>query len=589
MKKIRRFPPQLALLCLLAVALTLILRENLSKRPARLHQLANGQVEMCLSCHQEEKLDPAHGREVLGCAACHLGDPLAIEKKQAHKGIVKNPGDLRVVEKTCGVEGCHAQDVQKVKNSLMATNRGIIATLRYYWGEAPNQHGDFSVEELIKTGENSLALDYFRKLCATCHLWKQKGDLEGFFGEKGGGCTACHYIRPQAPTATRPWETFLKFGREKKKPHPLIVKKVPTENCVRCHNRSGRVGTSYLGVYEGESYGTPYEQGGLSKKSLPGDRFYLELPADIHHQKGMACIDCHTRDEVMGDGKRYAHYEQALEISCAVCHAANLPAKTRRGKELNNVKLVEGKATLIGKLDGKAHPLNPPKSGACDYPGHKRLGCESCHSPWIPQCYGCHAKRDMRETHLDKLSGKETQGWWEEGRSYLRYEKPMLALWRDKVVTVTPGCQDIVTLIDEKGKPAGAFNSLTMAALNPHTTQKAARACGDCHASPKTVGLGEGTLWKEKGQWRFSGLDQGVQTEAGPTPPLDGFVNIEGKPLQKSARPDLRPFNKEELARILRVGQCLPCHKDYTDKVYQNYSREKKCPVFDEESGATGR
>jgi hypothetical protein len=217
------------------------------------------------------------------------------------------------------------------------------------------------------------------------------------------------------------------------------------------------------------------------------------------------------------------------------------------------------------------------------------MGCESCHSSWIPQCYGCHAKRDMRETHLDKLTGKETAGWWEEGRSYLRFEKPMLAIWKDKIVTVTPGCQDVVTLIDKEGKPAGSFNSLTMAALSPHTTQKAGRTCADCHTSTKTVGLGEGTAWKEKGQWRFAGLDQGLQTQAGPTPPLDGYVDINGKPLQKSARPDLRPFNKGELARILRVGQCLPCHKDYNDKVYRDYAPDKKCPVFDEESGTASR
>ena len=78
-----------------------------------------------------------------------------------------------------------------------------------------------------------------------------------------------------------------------------------------------------------------------------------------------------------------------------------------------------------------------------------------------------------------------------------------------------------------------------------------------------------------------------MQTAHGQTPPLDGYVDITGKPLQKSARPDLRPFNKEELSRILRVGQCLPCHKDYSDKVYRNYDRSRKCPVFDEEKGTT--
>lgn len=184
---LKKPPFRLIIALLLAVIALLIGHENLKQRPSQLYQTVGGQVEMCLACHQQERLDPAHDVTVLGCSSCHLGNPLAAEKGAAHQGIVKNPGDLRVVERTCGVNGCHAIDVPKVKNSLMATNRGIIATLLYYWGEAPDQYGDYSVEELLASGKSSLALDYFRKLCATCHLWKQKGDLPGVFGEKGGG------------------------------------------------------------------------------------------------------------------------------------------------------------------------------------------------------------------------------------------------------------------------------------------------------------------------------------------------------------------------------------------------------------------
>ena len=570
---------RLILLLLLIGLVALIVSEQLTKRPQELFQTTTGRVEMCLSCHQKEKLDPAHDTKILGCSSCHLGDALAIGKEAAHKGMVLNPGDLRVVEQTCGNGSCHASDVKKVKNSLMATNRGILATLLYYWGEAPTQNGDYSVEKLLKSGETSLALDYFRKLCGTCHLWKQKGDLPGFFGEKGGGCTACHHVMPDLPPIT----TLTAEGKvEKRKPHPLITKKVPVENCVRCHNRSGRVGISYQGIFEAEAYGTPYEEGGLSSKQLPGDRFYLELPNDIHHQKGMACIDCHTRDEIMGDGKYYAHYEQQLEITCASCHTRGEPGLTRRNNKLNNIEQADGQVVLIGKLDDKKHQVRPPKKGTCDYAGHKRLSCESCHSNWVPQCYGCHVKRDMRETHLDKLTLKETKGWWEEGRSYLRYERPMLAVWDQEVVIVTPGCQDVVTLLDEEGKLANSFNSFTMAALNPHTTQAKGRTCADCHTSPKTLGLGEGSVWYEKGQWFFKPVNQGVKTPEGQTPPLDAYVTIDGQPLQKSSRPDLRPFNKEELGRILRVGRCLPCHTSYEDPAFRNYTPETKCPVYDE-------
>ena len=564
----------------------LIIREQTTKRPQQLTVTTDGRVEMCLSCHGKEKLDGAHDGLVVGCSPCHLGDPLAIEKAKAHKGMVLNPGDLRVVAQTCGVEGCHPADIHKVKNSLMATNRGILATLLYYWGERDHHNAEIGIEQLLRTGESSLALDYFRKLCATCHLWKQKNDLPGapaFFNEKGGGCSACHYILPEGValnTVTK--EVAAPSGDIKlEKPHPLVVKRVPEDNCIRCHNRSGRIGLSYIGIFESEGYGTPFEKGGLSTQRLVGDRFYLKMAEDIHHAKKMACIDCHTRNEIMGDGNNYAHYEEQLEITCQSCHDAN-PGLTRKGERLNNVARKDDRFVLTGKIDGKERELKPPSRDICLYPGHRRMKCEACHSTWVPQCNGCHVKRDKRETHLDKLALQETKGWWEEGRSYIRYEKPMLAVWKNEVVIVTPGCQDLVTLIDEQGKSEGGFNRFTMAAINPHTIQAKGRSCKDCHASPKTIGLGEGTVVKRDGQWHFSPVDRGVRSGGETMPGFDNFVTIDGTPLQHGSRQDLRPFNGEELRRILRVGLCLDCHPSQSDPAYHNYDQKRPCPVFRE-------
>ncbi len=567
------------LLLLLAVGL-LIYREMTTKRPDHVYITTSGRIDMCLSCHLEEKLDPAHDPRVIGCASCHLGDALAIDKERGHKDMVLNPGDLRVVEKTCGIEGCHPTDVKKVMNSLMATNRGIIGTLLYYWDESDSQDSDLTVKQLMDSGETSLALDYFRKLCATCHLWKQKNDLPGapdFFNEKGGGCSACHYLLPEGEEV----QGVAGFGDDirvqKKKQHPLIIRKVAEENCIRCHNRSGRIGLSYTGIFESEGYGTPYEKGGMSSKQLPGQRFYLEIAEDIHHQKGMACIDCHTRNEIMGDGTSYAHYEDQLEISCEMCHSEK-PGITRKGDPVINISKQGDKFQMTGKINDKVYPLAQPKKGVCDFEGHKRMTCESCHSTWVPQCYGCHAKRDETQKHLDKLTLEETAGMWEEGRSYIRYEKPMLALWNDEVVIVTPGCQDVVTLIDKDGNVEGGFNRFTMAAINPHTTQASGRSCADCHQSTKTVGLGEGTVSVDaEGVWSFAGINQGVDTLVGQTVPLDAFVDINGVALQHSSRPELRPFNKEELRSILMVGQCISCHDSYEDPMWKQYTRESRC------------
>ena len=565
---------------LLGAFIYLVYHEFQVKRPEEIYITTSGRVDMCLFCHTKEKLDPAHDAKVIGCTPCHLGDPLAIEKDKAHIGIINNPGDLRVAEKTCGVEGCHPTDIKKVTNSLMATNRGILGTLLYYWGESDSQDTDLTVKALLDSGQTSLALDYYRKLCATCHLWKQKNDLEGvaaFFNEKGGGCSACHYGMPpghERPAVTESDDEFEPDDQEFI--HPLITRKAPDVNCIRCHNRSGRIGLAYTGVFESEGYGAPYEKGRLTSRKLPGNRFYLELADDIHHRKGMSCIDCHTRDEIMGDGTSYAHYEEQLEISCVVCHQQQ-PGTTRKNNELSNVELLDDTYKLRGKIDDTVRDLRPPKSGICDFSGHQRVTCESCHSTWVPQCYGCHAKRDESQTHLDKLSLQETPGRWEEGRSYIRYQKPMLAVWADEIVIVTPGCQDIVTVVDQEGEIEKSFDRFTMAAINPHTTQKEGRSCEDCHSSTRTVGLGEGSLFVKDGQVQFTPLDKGIESATGQTVGFDAFVALDGKQLQHGSRADLRPFNGDELRKILRIGSCVGCHDSYLDPAWKNYNEQTLC------------
>ena len=581
MKAKGRLAANISLVVIILLFLAMFWRESAIERPKELALTKAGTVDMCLSCHKNEKLDPAHDPAVIGCSVCHLGDPLGVTADQAHRGMVKNPGDLRHAAQTCAVEGCHPADIHKVKNSLMATNRGIIGTLRYYWGETASQNTEMTVEQLLESGETSFALDYYRKLCATCHLWKQKGDMPdapAFFNDKGGGCSACHVIPPpgaEKPPAL-PGDDQAMPATNEKKPHPWLSKKVESDHCIRCHNRSARIGLSYIGKYEAEGYGTPFEHGGLSSKQLPGARFYLELADDIHHQRGMACIDCHTREEIMGDGKSYGHYEEQVEITCASCHGPQ-PGTTEKSRKMTNIDAE--KRQLTGKVDGKARPLHLPKQGTCDFPAHKRLSCESCHSPWTPQCNGCHIERDMREKHVDALAGAETAGRWREGRSYMRYEKPMLAVWDNRVVIVTPGCQDMVSEINKKGEAVEKLNRFTMAAINPHTIQAKGRACIDCHAEPKAVGLGEGKIGlAADGKLVFTGIAQGEITPSGPMPAFDAYVDIDGQPLQRGSRPGLRPFNKEELRRILRVGLCVNCHGDYQDAAWKGYDDTTKCP-----------
>jgi hypothetical protein len=192
-----RISSGLGLILVLGSCAWLIVREIRLKRPQQLHTTLAGTVDMCLSCHGDLKLDEAHDPTVIGCAPCHLGDPLAVTEKAAHRGMVLNPGDLRHVEKTCAVEGCHPKDAHKVKNSLMATNRGILGTLLYYWGESESQDTSLTVEELLASGKTSNTGLFPQTLPPVISGNRRTiAHRAAFFNEKGGGCSACHFLQP---------------------------------------------------------------------------------------------------------------------------------------------------------------------------------------------------------------------------------------------------------------------------------------------------------------------------------------------------------------------------------------------------------
>jgi len=383
--------------------------------------LTTGKPELCLLCHEEKIQERAHQREVLGCSSCHLGNPLTPTKDEAHKGLVKNPADLRVIERTCGQANCHPGDVKKVRNSLMATNHGILRRLIEVFGEKEllKKYPHLKVADLYHSTsafEQSKALDYFRKLCGSCHLYLEKEKFEGFLAEKGGGCVACHL-------------EGKKEDLKQKKLHPKLVKAIPLEKCVKCHNRSGRIGLTYQGLYE-----TP--QGGIFDKRLPDGREVVKITPDVHYQKGLQCIDCHTRDEVMGNGSFYKGISESLEVRCETCHLEE--GKTEKGRTLSQLIHTDEGLFQKRKLDGKFLPIKRPKE-VCQAKIHERLSCSACHATYMPQCMGCHVRFNPKERHLDKIKARETEGLWEEHESYRVLEDPPLALYQGKIYPVTPG------------------------------------------------------------------------------------------------------------------------------------------------------
>ncbi len=567
-----------------------------------------GAPDGCVVCHsQVTDPSPAHPVSIVGCASCHLGNPHAMTAGRAHAGMVLNPGDLRYAELTCGRKDCHPDLPGRVKKSLMATNKGILNTLYFHW-ETNGEEAASPVDAPAMLAANiegtkprpTLAQDQFAKMCAGCHLWKPRGATQAEADLRGGGCSGCHVVS----------DTRGKDPELRNLPHGVITTQIPSANCVRCHSRSARSGLSYQGVYESAGYGTPLENGQPGSRRLSGERFFINLPPDAHHTSGMACIDCHTHLEVMGDGEVHEYQEQQTDVRCETCHEpvfeflretgpetaatarllrsnpnieppgkSEMIAYSPKGAALYNVRRTDRGAFLLRKLDGEPLALKIPenKKPHHSFKGHERLSCQACHSPYMPQCYGCHLEYRLDQQQRDTLSGAVTPGRWREGRGHMRYQTPTLGLDGESIVPFAPS-PAMVSTFGQNGEylPERSPKTMAMTTFDPHSTQLASRSCADCHSNPKTLGLGAGQLRVLNGELRFTPYYAMSSPAYGVGYAADSFVSANGTQLQATSRHRRRPFNAEELQAIVRAAACVNCHNTYDDPIYTDFEANLK-------------
>ena len=636
-----------------------------------------GKPERCLTCHFGiEAISPSHPIGAFGCVICHGGNRLGLTPEDAHQGLIggRNPSDYRVVDRTCGQTlpngaKCHAGLADKFKNtimrsrrSLMATMAGVILGLRLAWGaqtemtaryasvgvadltpEALRPRGTlpflstipvFSEKHLPKDKRGRLikndaqgrpiivsgrvADDQWRKFCARCHV---NNDRQQGPSAHLSGCAACHatVADDNRYHGGDPMIDRKKQGHAAK--HKLTTA-IPNSQCLRCHNRSGRIGLSYMGRFDSDGYGTPYQGGALNKNRLSGGRFYFHLSPDVHFKKGLACIDCHTANDVMGDGHIYSRMRGQVEIKCQTCHGGffggprlgiqndrelkwkltvlrkvklktgDRPVLTRKGRPMVNVVRRGKKVVLISKLTGKVHPVTVifrnKKTHTIRAHAEDKMECFACHSRWTAQCYGCHVTRHNSRRMLDSMTRQRTRGAWSETRDYYRFRAPVLGKNSAGLVsTMMPGCQVLFTMLGQGGKVFGKYDryvfrsktikhGIVTTPINPHTTATTVRPCASCHLSQKTLGIGQG-LYKLGASWaknRFvpltdpkkSGNPLGFAWESLVTPTGD-------RVLMGTTHLGARPFIAKELRRIIRVGTCLPCHARYDDPIYKDWPK----------------
>ena len=343
---------------------------------------------------------------------------------------------------------------------------------------------------------------------------------------------------------------------------------------------------------------------------------------DVHTSRGMDCIDCHTQRDIMGDGNLYSKQHQAVEISCQTCHGDDITypmllkvtdpkdevirlskhykgttnslgdwmAITERKKKMTNVKVQNGKMVVLGKKSGRIYNIPLTRDAEAHYiPQHRsRLECTACHSNWVIQCRGCHISINLGKKKIDLKTSEN---------SPIKIQEPILMIGpRGKVAPMLVQPERHFSLLDEKGNSVPALGSTGQFwgkykewdftnsnnksgsnlaySLNPHSTGKKVRSCESCHLSPKTLGLGEGDLiiganntGKNDSLAPLNRSDQKIKESAFDP---QAKVSMRGEILAGSHQLNARPFNQKEIVKILKVGNCIPCHDQYDDPIYQN-------------------
>ena len=527
----------------------------------------------CLSCHNGiEPISPAHPFQ---CAACHLRP----EDKQGkalkeHQGIVRNPSAPGNMEIFC--IKCHAEEIRQVRNSLHSTMAGIINQTRYLWGAqsraAPAIYGlSGPLKPLPEVSPSlypetpaMLVDDFLRRRCLRCHIHAKGVEGPGLY--RGTGCAACH-VPYNNDGRYRGKDQAIDHSREGYPARHTFTKLIPNAQCLHCHNNN-HVGADYEGLFEhdySDSYRSPMVNGRLRETAYGLDQHHLAK--DIHAEKGLWCIDCHTQKNVMGDGHVYSFEMEAPKRSCVDCHGGfnSAPDLTNRA-----IRRVSGEFLFISKNHGKKHrlPLFSPDSTGHRVRAHTKVRCSACHAQWSYQDYGMSIMREdmindykwwnltaqgdpylqkrlrkyaespdtVYPVSMDRLSGREELGIWSLGWRFRRWEQMPLGVDHvGRYSILRPLYQYLISYIDRQGncvldsvapsREDGTGKGWAFMPYVPHTTAPFGRGCNACHQNRVTAGLG-------------------IQEEI----TIDNVLTIPSPPSVKT----MRLLNREEQRKLLQ-------------------------------------
>jgi len=488
-------------------------------------------------------------------------------------------------------------------------DRGALPALKPLPFFAPAQRPDSPASSTEEAHEVSGHVGdlLLRTQCLQCHL--DRTDRSGNISSEG--CAACHFA-PASGEASEGRDPTLRSDSGKGRRSHRLAALPGIGLCSQCHRSYALTADSGRGGEGRLDNGSP-------------------MP-DIHFARGMECIDCHTQSDIMGDGNIYSKQFQATEVRCQTCHGdsgspplfdpitgpedpvlrlsrhyrgwtnstGDRMALTARNRKMANVKLENEAVVAYGKRTGLKWvvPLAQKVKGPHSIPQHReKLECTACHSRWVPRCEGCHTSIDLGSAQRGNASARPG------GRTFVQYLSPALMIGpRGKVVPMLPQPPRTLTVLDASGNPVPALDdsgnvlgyyrdwefsnphgdsgSNLSYATQPHSVTREVRPCSGCHLAPQTLGLGEGDLdIGAAPTGKLDAMDYLNRTDR-VTQKLDlggeAKVTLRGEAISGSSQPGARPFNQGEINRILKVGNCLPCHDRYEDPIYRDIDKSYK-------------
>jgi hypothetical protein len=418
----------------------------------------------------------------------------------------------------------------------------VINQTRFLWGAqdtaVPAVYGikgplkplpDPDLSKNPKKPEN-LVDDFLRRRCLRCHIHTRGPGGTGFY--RATGCAACHMHYSN---------DGLYRGKDRaisksKTGYPLKhtwTRQIPNEQCLHCHHQN-HVGADYEGLFEhdySDDFRSPLVQGKPKPKTHGLD--YHHLSKDVHFERGLWCIDCHTKNDVMGNGHSYSYEMEVPKRSCTDCHGGfgeHLPDLS-----ISAIFRAPDGFSFISRNSGQKHPLPlfSAASAAHRIDAHRKVRCSACHAQWSYQDYGLsvmreeiikdykwinrtvqgdrelekelklHTEKDVvgYPVSTDWLSGEKRSGIWSMGWRFKRWEPMPLGVDQmGRFAVLRPRYQYLISDVNETGQVSldsivpqrgdGSGKGWAFMPYVPHTIAPFGRGCFSCHRNRVSAGLG---------------------------------------------------------------------------------------------------